>query len=85
MAKCPLNGLAVGTDPLVEAVKRLGAHSDVALIRSFFRGWRVVICSFFRGWRVVICSFFRGLRVVIRSFFRSCTLHLGFGCDIIRA
>ena len=74
MAKCPLNGLAVGTDPLVEAVKRLGAHSDVALIRSFFRGWRVVICSFFRG-----------LRVVIRSFFRSCTLHLGFGCDIIRA
>ena len=74
MAKCPLNGLAVGTDPLVEAVKRLGAHSDVALIRSFFRGWKVVICSFFRG-----------LRVVIRSFFRSCTLHLGFGCDIIRA
>lgn len=74
MAKCPLNGLAVGTDPLVEAAKRLGAHSDVALIRSFFRGWKVVICSFFRG-----------LRVVIRSFFRSCTLHLGFGCDIIRA
>ena len=40
----------------MEAVKRLGAHSDVALIRSFFRGWRVVIRSSFRG-RILLIFF----------------------------